>query len=436
MRPSLASRIAVGLCVLSTRLATAQTTNPRDQDDPAPLDEPAAARRVGLGDFAGAAEALEQRAATATAAQAMAWRAAAVRLRLALGDDDAAVRSLDAAVVAASHDASLRAAAWSIVETVRARCDEPAAEAQCEALLRRSAERLGEAPLDVRMRALVASARAAASPDDRRRLGLDALRTFRRACEATTPRARCAVPDPFATLSQSVRRRERRAARIGAVVEVGSVFESTIDAVNAPTNPTPQDRAREAAAEAARLVWEVDARRLDEPVADPALPMSDAAWAQWSTRVLAPWVRAQVLTLTVLSEATWQARGLGGEHHATTTALVAERAVQFARRLERISARRVPADADVLDVWDAPAPPWEAYLDGAREGFAACRDAAIRARRTALLARCERGLTDLDRARFPAADEIVAEPSAATEPRSMPPADRSYVLRTIARDGA
>lgn len=419
MRPTLVFAIAVFVCVTSTSLAAAQTTEAADAADPAPLDEPTAARCVGLGDFSSAAESLEQRAATAPPAQAMAWRAAAVRLRLALGDD--AMRSLDAAVAAAAREASLRPAAWALVETAQAHCDGPAAP--CAALLRRTAERLGEAPVDVRMRALVTSARAAASPDAQRRLGLDALGVFRRACEATVPRARCAVPDSFATLLRSVRRRDRRASRVGYVSEAPLTSETTSDVASTPTSGGRFDRAREAAAEAARIVWEVDARRLDAPVVEPDLPMSHSAWALWSTRVLTPWVNAQMHTLAALDEAMWQARGLGGEHHVTTMALAAERAVQFARRMERLSALRAPVDADVLDVWDAPPPPWEAYLDGAREGFAVCRDAAMRARWITLLARCERGLTELDRARFPAADEIVAEPSAAVDPRSMPPAE-------------
>ncbi len=423
---------------------------------PAAIERPdAAARLAGVGEFAAAANTLEQAAPALPAdARAVALGHAA-RLRLALNDAPQAERDIAQALELARAEPAVRPRVWALVEHAGVRCEraapgEPETGASPAAIERRARLReclriyrdaepyLGDdAPVDVRVRLRVATARVARALGD--------LATARELTRRAIAIYRTAYPDdPAADFNLDghdpyegaleVQRRE--AARLGRprptylslgvasathwpfsdVREGVSPCGAALDGVAAPS---VRARACDAAAEG-RMALALDhLRRLDSPppAAPPGTPRR--AYDEWVAATLVPWVIERQFRVGWLALPLTGVVNTGRASWAPPAfAAMAQALLNFARVLQPSPPPpEIAREPGLLYVWNANREEDSASsrcVDAATEMYRRCAVAAASAYEAAWLHHCEQRLHEIDRGRFPLPDEITPAPRAAT----------------------
>jgi hypothetical protein len=376
------------------------------------------------------------------------------RLRLALDDAPRAEQAVSAALMLARAEPSVRPRAWALVEYVGARCEravpaEPGGGVTPATIVRR--ERLREclhgyreaafladdAPVDVRARVRIATARV------QRALGDDtAARSLTREAIALYRAARPDDPavdvgldgrDPYAAMLDAQRQEAARLRRSCPGCGGGTHGASGITSpfYEMREEPTPCDRpldeatpssatarACDAAAEG-RMALALDhLRHLDSSAPRPPPRGSRRAYDAWVAATLTPWVEERVFRLRWLAGPLTAVVNTG--RAARSPAALATLAQAFLDFSAVIAPSPPPpeiaANPLLLEAWNMSRcgsdPPHLVFVQTALEGFRRCALTAAAERETAWLRHCERRLYEIDRVRFPLPDEVTPAPRA------------------------
>lgn len=415
---------------------------------PSTIVQPAdAARLAGIGDFAAAAEALENvGSALPPDARAIAW-GQATQLRLALDDAPGAQRDLTRVLELARVEPTLRSRAWALVEYVGARCERsvpdtpgtsiaPAVVArrerlrECLRVYNEAAVFFGEdAPIDVRVRVRITTARVERALGD-----LIAARTLTRQAIALY---RAAYPDdsavdvdldghdPYTAMLDARRREAARSRPVGADrggTSVGRSFEAappggtygertpcegSLDGV---LPSSVRARACDAVAEGRLSVALDDQHRLDAPFPRWSSSGSRREYDAWVASTLTPWVDERVFRLQRLDGPLAAVIHTGSGAWALPA--FATRAQAFLNFGLVIRSARPPPDIvqspqlrEILDGHNSGYDGAFVFIEEAVDGFMRCVRAATRVYASAWLRHCEAQLDTIDRRRFPLPDE-------------------------------